>query len=119
MMSDGPKTIFCDIDGTLILHKSPEECAKSSNMDLLPGTIEKLKEWNVNGHNIILVTGRRESTRAVTEAGLASLGVFYDKLIMGVGRGPRIIINDKKSDGKLTCLSFNPDRNSGIASLPI
>ena len=38
-----PKTIFCDIDGTLVRHRAPTETTSQNlTLDLLPGTIEKL-----------------------------------------------------------------------------
>ena len=38
-----PKTIFSDIDGTLVDHVSPFESTNPNHkMKLLPGTIEKL-----------------------------------------------------------------------------
>ena len=77
--------------------------------------VEKLVEWDSRGYNIILVTGRRESLRPKTEECLEEMGIFYDKLIMGLGGGPRILINDLKphSDDP-TALAVNIPRNKGI-----
>ena len=36
---------------------------------------------------------------------------------MGIGGFDRIIINDRKPDGRATCFAYNLDRNSGVASL--
>ena len=58
-----PKTIFCDIDGTLIEQTTPHQTASEEfTPKLLSGTLEKLKEWDKKGYNIILTTGRKEST---------------------------------------------------------
>jgi hydroxymethylpyrimidine pyrophosphatase-like HAD family hydrolase len=115
-----PKTIFCDIDGTLVEHATPWESSfPSFKMKILPGTLEKLAEWDRKGYNIILTTGRRESLRKVTEQQLSEVGIFYDQLIMGIGGGARILINDLKPNSDITATSINLNRNQGISNLEI
>jgi hydroxymethylpyrimidine pyrophosphatase-like HAD family hydrolase len=115
-----PKTIFCDIDGTLIKHDSPEISFKSGyKMVLLEGTLEKLLEWDRLGYNIILTTGRKESMRAMTQEQLDEVGIFYDQLIMGLGGGERYLINDTKPDGTITARSISLERNEGIKNINI
>jgi FMN phosphatase YigB (HAD superfamily) len=42
-MDNRPKTIFCDIDGTLVKHQPPSITSKPNfKMEILPGTLEKL-----------------------------------------------------------------------------
>ncbi len=119
-MDNRPKTIFCDIDGTLVKHAPPTESQKPDfKMELLPGTIEKLLEWDKLGYNIILTTGRKESLRRVTERQLEEVGIIYDQLIMGIGGGMRVLINDKKPNGEETSFSYSLLRNSGISNLKI
>jgi hydroxymethylpyrimidine pyrophosphatase-like HAD family hydrolase len=120
MIDNRPKTIICDIDGTLVEHRPQHEVSKPAHkMNILPGTIEKLSEWESIGCNIILITGRKESLRENTEKQLRECGVFYDQLIMGVGGGGRILINDKKSDGSESAWAFNTDRNVGIKNIQL
>ena len=114
-----PKTIILDIDGTLVEHVPPNVAQGFNQMRLLDGTIEKLIEWDRLGYNIILLTGRRESSRRQTERQLEEVGIFYDQLIMGVGGGCRILINDKKPGGQLTAFSINLDRDLGIKDLDL
>ena len=116
-----PKAIFCDIDGTLVKHSNPSIIATSNHkLELLPNTIEKLIEWDSKGYTIILVTGRKESTRKQTEKQLSEIGIFYDKLIMGIGGGPRILINDCKPNSKKpTAFSFSLERNTGIKNIDL
>ena len=38
---------------------------------------------------------------------------------MGVGGGPRIIINDNKPDGNETAFAYSLERNQGISNLDI
>ena len=115
------KTIFCDIDGTLIYHHGSLSKQYLSQPTLLEGTIEKLNEWDRKKYNIILVTGRRESMRKSTESQLEKLGIFYDQLIMGLGGGQRVLINDLKpyNDDKPTATVFNVVRNKGIKDVEI
>ncbi len=124
MEDNRPKTIICDIDGTLIPHQGPTKAAMTEHgIDLdtfpLPGVSDKLVEWDRKGYNIILLTGRKESMRENTEKHLASIGIFYDQLVMGVGGGPRILINDKKPDGKDTAFAINVERNKGLNDITV
>lgn len=113
-----PKTIILDIDGTLIPHTEELANQLNENLSLIDGTLEKLLEWDRKGYNIILMTGRRESMRRKTELQLEKLNIFYDKLIMGVGGGPRIIINDRKPNSdEDTCFAINLTRNKGIKEI--
>jgi len=116
-----PKTIFCDIDGTLVKHDSPIDSTKPNHkLKLLPGTIEKLTEWDKKCYRIILTTGRRECSRAETEKQLSEAGIIYDQLIMGISGATRVLINDKKPDGiTKTAFAYNLIRNEGIKHLDI
>jgi ribonucleotide monophosphatase NagD (HAD superfamily) len=114
-MDTRPKTIFCDIDGTLVKHAPPHIASKPDHkMELLEGTLERLLEWDKKGYNIILTTGRKESLRAVTEKQLSEVGIFYDQLVMGIGGGTRYLINDCKPDGAVTVWAINIERDKGL-----
>ena len=114
-----PKTIICDIDGVLLRHKN-EGLSEQLNSELLDDTINKMTEWDSKGYNIILITGRRESQRKNTEKQLGKFGIFYDKLIMGVGGGDRVIINDRKPNSERdTTYAINLNRNEGIKDVKI
>ena len=121
MKDQRPKTIICDIDGTLVKHNSPLLSVKPDyKMELLPGTSTKLDEWDRMGYNIILLTGRRESARKVTEKQLAEAGIIYDQLIMGIGGGKRYIVNDRKPNGEEDyAIAINLIRNNGIKDIKI
>jgi len=110
------KTIFCDIDGCLIEHQN----FYNDKMVLLEGTLEKIKEWDRKGYRLILTTGRRESSREITEKHLSDIGITYDTLIMGLGPNVRVLINDTRPNQKIdTALSFNLKRNKGIKDIDI
>ena len=111
-----PKTIFCDIDGTLWKHEgSLNEYVSKDTPELLTNTKDAIQDWEKLGYNIILTTGRKESLRIKTENDLFKLGIVYDKLIMGIGGGPRILINDRKKNNNLnTAYAINVLRNKGL-----
>lgn len=120
-MDNRPKTIFCDLDGTLIKHVPPVVSQKTSfEMELLEGTLEKLSEWDKKGYNIIIITGRREGSREITKKQLQKVGIIYDKLIMGIGGGTRFLINDNKlNDTMDTAIAICTRRNEGIKNIII
>ena len=118
-MNKRSKTIICDIDGVLLNHAN-NGLSQQLKQATLNGTIEKITEWDSNGYNIILITGRRESQRLNTIKQLGELDLFYDQLIMGVGGGDRILINDRKPNSdRDTAYSINLNRNEGVKNVKI
>lgn len=114
------RTILLDIDGCLLKHHGDLHAQIMTKPEVLPGVIEKLNEWEIKGYKIILTTGRREALRKITEDQLMSVGIFYDQLVMGLGRGERVVINDFKPDSKLaTASAICIERNTGLKSLTI
>jgi len=105
--TEKPRTIFCDLDGTVLKHLHRFSDIPKNEPQLLPGVLEKINQWDSLGHKIIFVTARKESAREITEKHLKSLGLCWDQLIMGVTSGPRILINDKLNKN-------NPNRAIGI-----
>ena len=98
---DKPKTIFCDIDGTLLKHAGPaSEQTFSDNSVILPNTLDAINLWDKLGYKVILTTGRKESLRSATIKQLERVGIWYDQLIMGFGGSERVIINNTKWDSE-------------------
>lgn len=96
--TDKPKTIFCDIDGTILKHIHQFSDLKDNGQTLLDGVQEKFNEWDSHGYKIVLCTARKESARKMTEKHLKRLGLCWDILLMGLTSGERVLINDKISD---------------------
>jgi phosphatidate phosphatase PAH1 len=113
------KTIFCDIDGTLFEHKKDLHAMVTEEPCILPGVIEKFSEWRSKDYYIMLTTARPEGCRNITEKQLASFGIFYDRLVMGLPVGPRVVINDKKPDGLITSEAVCLIRDSGLLDVEI
>jgi hydroxymethylpyrimidine pyrophosphatase-like HAD family hydrolase len=115
-----PPTIILDIDGTILNHSGKLSGQFDENISVLPGVREKFDEWDKIGCRIILLTGRKESMRKITEKQLNCNNIYYDQLIMGVGSGKRILINDLKSDSnKPTAIAINVKRNEGITNIQL
>jgi quercetin dioxygenase-like cupin family protein len=119
-MNAKPKTIFCDIDGTLLEHHGDIIYNYQKEPKLLPNTLENIKQWEKNNYTIVLTTGRKECLREITENQLVKLGVIFDKLIMGLPNGDRILINDKKPNGiENTAYAINLVRNKGMSQVDV
>jgi len=110
------KTIFCDIDGTLWKHngEASDQCS-TIEQQLCENTRKCINSWEKMGYKIILVTGRKECLRQHTENLLLVNGIVYDQLVMNVGNGDRILINDRKlGSDRNTCYAMNVVRDDGI-----
>lgn len=115
-----PVTIISDIDGTLVAHTGDITNLHLKPLQLLPGIKDKLQEWDRRKCKLILITGRRESTRKATEKQLSEVGIVFDQLIMGVSNASRVLINDRKPDSDQdTCFAINVDRNVGLEGVEI
>lgn len=110
------KSIFIDIDGTLIRQDKSFRNGLDSQ-EVLPDVLEKLKEWYKKGYNLIVTTARRESTREETVKQLVGLGIHFDQLIMGVG-GTRVLINNRSAESKENrAIAINPELNEGLGRI--
>jgi len=114
------KVIFLDIDGCLIKHHGGSSSTlQIHKTEILPDVMKKLDEWEVKGYQIIITTGRKESLREFTEDQLTRCGITYDQLVMGLGRGERVIVNDNSADGEIRARSVSIKRNSGIGNIEL
>ena len=122
MNGSKPKTIFCDLDGTLTKHPKDAGLIQDPDYELkvLPGTKEMMNDWDKKRYYIVITTGRIESTREATVKQLQRAGILYDQLIMGFGGGDRILINDRKS-GRTedTAFAINVTRNEGVKGVKL
>ena len=121
-MNNKPKTILCDLDGTLTKHPGDSTVIQNPDYELevLPGVKEFLYTIDVNSYHLVITTGRKESARESTIKQLQRAGILYDQLIMGFGGGDRILINDRKTDSSRdTAYSINLKRNEGVTDVKI
>lgn len=117
-LADNRRTcIFVDIDGTIMLHPNSSGQFLDRNPILLPNVKEVWSGWLKKGYNIIVTTGRRESSRDITVKQLEGFGLHYDALIMNCGTGPRIVINDMNPTfQEPSAYAVNLIRNAGFVS---
>lgn len=106
-------TFFCDIDGTLF-HYRKFETYKSTTPVPVSDNIELLNNAFDNGNCIILTTARPEYLRTHTMKELNESNVKYHRLIMGIERGTRFLINDKENPAVDRAISININRNEGF-----
>ena len=111
-------SIFCDIDGTLIKYREFSNY-KSSKAEPITNTIKEINRAFNKGHNIILTTARPEYLRFHTLRELNKLNIQYHMLLMSIGRGPRILINDSKLSNKSRTYAINVERDIGMSSTDI
>ena len=75
-------------------------------------------KWHTAGHTVILVTGRPEPLRGLTEKLLTSHGIIYNRLIMDCGPNPRVLINDMSDQTTATmATAINLPRNLGVSTI--
>jgi phosphoserine phosphatase len=112
------KTIFSDIDGTLIEQVRFEEL-NPNVVNVLPGVREKMNEWYEAGHYIVLTTARPENLRLITKQQMETAGIRYHQLVMGIGREERILINNnsKGEPDNHRALAVPVLRDAGFANL--
>lgn len=106
-------TVFCDIDGTIFKYRKFETYL-TSTPELLPGVKESMHKWLTSGVYIVLTTARPEELRSHTIEELSAAGIPYHQLVMGIGRGPRFLINDSEVPGITRATAFSLDRDSGF-----
>lgn len=112
------KTIICDIDGTLFKYSpNGHYDLVNVNPEMLPGVLDKFTEWEMKGCRIILITGRRESVRDITEATLKEFGIPYDVLLMGYADTGRVLINDINWKGRVKAHAVNLKRDEGLENV--
>lgn len=108
MAKNNRKTIFCDIDGTLV-YQFPFDEFDENKVEVLPGVAEKFKEWKEADHYIVLTTARPEDMRESTIKQMQLAGIHFNQLVMGIGREERYLINNNEK------LTPEIDRAIGIS----
>lgn len=114
------QTYFIDIDGTILEHLGEVTkmvSARDYEIKLCNGIYDFFNAMMLEDACIVLTTARKESMRHITEKQLARCGLFWDHLIMGLGSGPRIVINDIKPDCTEMAIGINLERNVGFGNI--
>lgn len=110
-------TVFVDLDGTLVKHvEVPSETGEE--IKLLPGSVEKLKEFQERGLMIVLTTSRPQHKIIHVAAKLRAAGLVFDQIISDLPLGPRHLINDSK-DSEVRAYAYPLKRDAGIGALEL
>ena len=114
------KTIFTDIDGTLVHQVRFEEIDPFSSV-ALPGVVEKMTQWFKEGHHIVLTTARPEELRDLTIQEMDLLGIPFHQLVMGIGRAERILINNASEERpqEVRAAAIQAEKNGGFQNVNI
>ena len=114
------KTIFCDIDGTLVYQVPFEEINPTKSM-ALPGVVKKMNAWYNSGYHIVLTTARPPEYELFTKQEMQLLNIPYHQLVMGIGRSERILINNKsvKNPTEKRATAIEVEKNDGFNGIDI
>jgi len=107
------KTYFIDIDGCLLFYiKDFADMHLYLDLPPLDDVRLKVNKWHCEGNCIVITTSRPESLRSLTEKQLQNAGIVYNTLLMNLGVGPRVLINDIESeDSPPKAIAVNVVRN--------
>lgn len=108
-------TYFVDIDGTVIKYR-PFAFISSLEPEPIQDVINKINREFDSGSHIIMTTARPEFLRSFTKKELKKVGLKYNQLVMGIGRGTRYLLNDADPDSPKTkrAVGVNLVRNKGL-----
>lgn len=114
MLMDKKKTIFCDIDGTIIEYRQFTDYLTETAAPIW-NTIAYLNRERKKGSMIILTTARPQELYDHTIKELQECSVPFDRLVMGIERGTRVLINDmEQNSNEPRAIAINLIRNKGI-----
>jgi ribonucleotide monophosphatase NagD (HAD superfamily) len=87
-------TFFVDIDGTIVKYRKFSELS-TAVLTPIQDVIDFLNKSYDEGAHIVITTARPPQYELFTKQELEKLGVKYHQMIMGIGRGTRVVLNDK------------------------
>jgi hydroxymethylpyrimidine pyrophosphatase-like HAD family hydrolase len=115
-------TFFVDIDGTIVKYRKFNELA-TSTLTPIQDVIDFINKSYDEGCHIVITTARPESYELLTKQELETLGVKYHQMIMGIGRGTRVVLNDKDPENpelpRAWGLNFTRDNGFKDLEIPI
>ncbi|KAL9074431.1 MAG: hypothetical protein Q9161_002219 [Pseudevernia consocians] len=92
---DSFKTLFVDIDGTLMKNSGQYFVPTWGTTAPLTKNVDHLNQLHATGRvRVILVTSRLEKFRDATVQQLEQYGVKYDQILFGMLHASRVVIND-------------------------
>ena len=110
-------TIFCDLDGSLIKHV-PVPSENGEEMEIIEGSLEKLREFRESGYFLVLTTSRPQNKVFGVLEKLRSMKLEFDQIICDLPIGPRHLINDSKDD-EVRAFAHVLKRDEGIRNIQL
>ena len=110
-------TVFVDLDGTLIKHV-PVPSETGEEIQVLKGSVEKLREWGKKNYLIVLCTSREFNKTFGILHKLQKEGMIFDQVICDLPVGPRILINDSKGK-EIRAIAIPIERDTGIKAIKL
>lgn len=94
-----PNTYFVDLDGVLVQHDSGIH--SDTERFTYPSSPHQKSIYEIRkefwlGSRIVITTSRPSSEKNDVESELCRLGIPFDELLLGMGDGVRVVINDRK-----------------------
>ena len=86
-------TIFCDIDGTIFKYRQ-FGTYEETIPEVIQSTLDYLNKEKEKGSFIVLTTARPDMLYSHTMKELIRCKVPFDRIITGIGRGVRYLVND-------------------------
>ena len=113
-------TFFVDIDGTLVKYRKFAEL-ENSTLEPLQDVIDTINDYYEKGAHIVITSARPDSYELFTKQELETIGVKYHQIILGLGRGTRVVINDNDPQNPeiSRSLGVNLNRNMGWEGLDL
>ena len=113
-------TLFVDIDGTLVKYRKFSELVGSTPYPI-QDVIDYVNDHYNSGSVIIITTARPSSYELITKQELDTIGVKYNQLIMEMGRGTRVILNDLDPENPELprAIGINLERDGGLKDIEI
>lgn len=108
------KTLFVDIDGTLVYNSGEYSKKKWGETDAIENNVDYLNKLYSTGKvKIILTTARKKIYEKKTIEQLKKYNISYDNIIFDLYHGKRYLINDYSETNKYpTSISINLERNN-------
>ena len=107
-------TYFVDVDGTIFKYRK-FETYENTEVEPIQSTVDFLYQKKKEGHMVILTTARPKELKDHTLLELEKHNIPFDRLVMGIERGPRYVINDMDpSKSEKRAFAVNLERDQGI-----
>jgi len=114
ILSELVHTWLIDLDGTVLVHNGH----LNGQDELLPG-VKEFFESIPSDDFVILLSARSSKYKDTTIEYLNKNQIRFDKLILDLPKGERILINDQKPKGLETALAVNLIRNEGLKNIKL